>query len=49
MKLLFDANISWRIVKLILPYFPDSLQVESTELPEAAKDVQIRSWAKKND
>lgn len=48
MKLLFDANISWRIVKLTAPVF-DSLHVEQSTLPIPATDSEIWSYAREND
>ncbi|MDZ4845756.1 MAG: DUF5615 family PIN-like protein [Chitinophagales bacterium] len=49
MKLLVDANLSWRLVKLIQLSFPDAIHVIQTELPIPAKDIEIWNWAKKNN
>lgn len=48
MKLLIDANLSWRLVKLIQPSFPDALHVTKTGFPIPAKDIEIWNWAKQN-
>ena len=47
MKLLFDQNISFRLVKLLEDYFPDAKQVRELNL-ENARDVEIFDYAKKN-
>jgi predicted nuclease of predicted toxin-antitoxin system len=49
MKILLDANLSWRLVKQLLPIFPHILHVERTGLPIPAEDVDIWNWAKAND
>jgi predicted nuclease of predicted toxin-antitoxin system len=49
MKLLIDANISWRLAKLLHNTFPDILHVERTGLPIPAEDTLIWDWAKDND
>jgi predicted nuclease of predicted toxin-antitoxin system len=48
MKLLFDQNISFRIINRISDIFPDSKQVRELGL-ENSKDVQIFEFAKKNN
>lgn len=48
MKLLFDQNISFRIVKSIQDNFPDSAQVRVLRLEEKS-DFEIWSYAKMND
>ena len=45
MKLLFDANISWRLLNLILVHFPDSVHVDNTLLNKPAKDTDIWNYA----
>jgi len=47
MKLLFDQNISFRIVKLISDYYPNSKQVIELGL-ENSTDLEIFNYAKKN-
>jgi len=48
MKLLFDQNISFRIIEKISDLFPESKQVRQIEL-ENCKDFEIWEYAKKND
>jgi predicted nuclease of predicted toxin-antitoxin system len=47
MALLFDQNISFRIVKEILPHFPESKQLREAGL-EGKQDRDIWKWAKSN-
>ncbi|MBX7046248.1 MAG: DUF5615 family PIN-like protein [Ignavibacteria bacterium] len=47
MKLLFDANISYRIVKKVIDVFPASEHVNKAEL-ENKKDITIWNYAKHN-
>lgn len=49
MKLLLDANLSYRLVKKLQPVFPECLHVSQTGLPAPAKDLDIWNWAKQND
>ena len=49
MKILIDANISWRLVKLLNAAFSEILHVERTGLPIPADDIVIWDWAKQND
>ena len=48
MKLLFDQNVSFRILKLIADIFPDASQVRELGL-ENATDLEIFDFAKRND
>ncbi|UBM61603.1 DUF5615 family PIN-like protein [Candidatus Sulfidibacterium hydrothermale] len=48
MKLLFDQNISFRLVKRITDLFPGSKQVRELGL-ENATDLEIFNYAKKKD
>lgn len=48
MKLLFDQNISFRLIKRILDIFPDSKQVRELGL-ENSTDSEIFEYAKRND
>ncbi len=48
MKLLFDQNISPKIVKQLEDIFPEAKQVRHLGL-ENASDIQIFEFAKKND
>lgn len=47
MSLLFDQNISYRILKDLLEYFPNSKQVRELGLEEK-QDQMIWQFAKKN-
>jgi predicted nuclease of predicted toxin-antitoxin system len=49
MRLLLDANISWRIVSVLKQHFEDCFHVDNIGLPVPAKDVEIWEYAKKND
>ena len=49
MKILLDANLSWRLVKQLMPPFPHILHVERTGLPIPADDIDVWNWAKAND
>ena len=48
MKLLFDQNISFRLIKQIIDIFPESKQVRELGLDNAT-DIEIFNYAKKND
>ena len=48
MKLLFDQNISFRLIKQIIDIFPDAKQVRELGL-ENSTDIEIFNYAKKND
>ena len=47
MKLLFDQNISFRILKKVLDIYPKSKQVRELCL-ENATDIEIYNFSKKN-
>lgn len=49
MKLLLDANISWRIIKNIENDFPNCLHAKDISVNQPAKDIEIRNYAKLND
>ena len=49
MRLLIDANLSWRLVKLIKNDFPDVIHLVNTQLKEAASDTEIWNFASEND
>ena len=49
MKLLLDANLSYRLVKKLAPIVPDCLHVTRTGLPDPAEDIDIWQWARTND
>ena len=46
MKLILDANISWRLIKKLINY-PDSIHINQTKLPQPASDIDIWNFAKK--
>lgn len=48
MKLLFDQNISFRLIKRILNIFPNAKQVRELGL-EGASDIKIFDYAEKNN
>jgi len=48
MKLLFDQNISYRLIRIIEDIFPDSKQVSQLNL-ENCTDSQIWDYARLND
>jgi predicted nuclease of predicted toxin-antitoxin system len=48
MKLLFDQNISFRLIKKIADIYPEAKQVRELGL-EDATDLQIFEFAKKNE
>jgi len=49
MKLLLDANLSWRLVQLISDDFPGSVHVNSTSLNKPASDLEIWNYALLHD
>ncbi len=48
MRLLFDQNISFRLIKRIKDIFPESKQVRELGL-EGSTDIEIFEYAKRND
>jgi len=48
MKILIDANLSWRLVKMLNDIFPNIIHVERTGLPIPAEDTRIWDWAGDN-
>ena len=49
MKLLLDANLSWRMVVVLKQYFDDCFHVDLIDLNVPAKDSEIWDYASKND
>ena len=49
MKLLLDANISWRITKLVENDFLDCLHSKDINVKQPAKDIEIWEFAKQNN
>ena len=48
MKLLFDENLSHRLVNLLPDLFPGSVHVRDINL-KAANDIEVWNYAKNND
>lgn len=48
MKLLLDANLSWRMVVILKQYFEDCLQVDNIDLSMPEKDIEIWNYAVNN-
>jgi predicted nuclease of predicted toxin-antitoxin system len=48
MKLLLDANISWRLCASLSEQFGECAHVNKTALPYPAKDFEIWKYAKEN-
>ena len=49
MKLLLDANISWRIIKSLKPFVEECIHVDQCNLKVPAKDIEIWNFAKTNE
>lgn len=49
MKILLDANLSYRLVKKLSGIYPDCLHVARTGLPIPAADIDIWNWAKQHE
>jgi predicted nuclease of predicted toxin-antitoxin system len=45
MKLLLDANISWRLTSVLSQHFGECIHVNKTDLPKPAKDTEIWNYA----
>jgi len=48
MKLLLDANLSWRLTAVLSEHFGECVHVNKTELPKPAKDTEIWNYAAAN-
>jgi len=48
MKLLLDANLSWRLTTVLSQHFGECVHVNKTELPKPAKDTEIWNYAASN-
>ena len=48
-KLLLDANLSYRLVSKLKNSYPDCMHVSKTGLSMPAQDNEIWDWAKIND
>ena len=49
MRLLLDANLSWRMTAVLKPHFDDCLHVDSIGLSVPTKDSEIWDYARKNN
>ena len=49
MKILLDANISWRLVKVLNLYFSEVIHTFDLPLEQPAKDIEIWNYAKENN
>jgi predicted nuclease of predicted toxin-antitoxin system len=49
MKLLLDANLSWRMIAILKQHFDDCFHVDSIGLNVPAKDSEIWEFAQTND
>ncbi len=49
MKLLLDANLSWRMIVPLKQYFEDCFHIDSIGLVVPVKDVEIWNYAKQNN
>lgn len=49
MKLLIDANLSWRLVGLLKAEFPEITHVIHTGLQESSSDTSIWNYAHQNN
>ena len=47
LRLLLDANLSWRSVTILKNHYDDCLHVDETELLSPAKDSEIWNYAQK--
>ena len=48
MKLLLDANLSWRLAAGLTGHFGECIHVNKTTLPKPAKDTEIWNYAAAN-
>jgi predicted nuclease of predicted toxin-antitoxin system len=48
MKLLLDANLSWRLSALLSEQYGECIHVNNTNLPKPAKDTEIWDYARTN-
>ncbi len=43
-----DENLSWRMVKKLIPFFKDVIHVSSLKINQPATDISIWNYAKEN-
>ena len=48
MRLLLDANLSWRLTTVLSEHFGECIHVNKTDLPKPAKDSEIWNYAREN-
>ncbi|MCL2180897.1 MAG: DUF5615 family PIN-like protein [Treponema sp.] len=48
MKLLLDANLSWRITPALSEHFGECIHVNETTMPKPAGDIEIWNYAAAN-
>jgi len=48
MRLLLDANLSWRLTACLSEQFGECIHVNQTDLPKPAKDTEIWNYAATN-
>ena len=48
MKILLDANISWKLVNILKPVFGECLHVDSMGLNVPVEDIDIWNYAREN-
>ena len=49
MKLLLDANLSWRLVRLLKSEFPEITHITNKGLNESSSDIAIWEYARRNN
>jgi predicted nuclease of predicted toxin-antitoxin system len=49
MKLLLDANLSWRLIEKLKFHFESCIHVDRCTLPVPAKDLEVWQFAKDNE
>ena len=49
MRLLLDANVSWRMIAILKQHFDDCFHVDSVGLTIPPKDSEIWEYARKNE
>jgi len=49
MKLLLDANLSWRLIPALSTHFDECVHVNKIDLPKPAKDIEIWNYAATNN
>jgi len=47
-KILFDENLSWRMIKQLTPFFTEVVHASELKIIQPANDISIWNYAKKN-